>query len=301
MLAEQYCYNQIWEITVCGGGAEGCTTHYEINQVCFTIYTDTGPSGGGPTGPQYGGTFPTGGGGSSTPTPPSPTSTQTLTITDLNTANFVDNPIPKINPQLFINCFDDGKTASVFKMTIYVDQPVANHDDQFRLTGFGIGATGQVIHSGDRFLDVGHTFVGFEKLNTDGSIVRQVMGFYPGSTGVLPGLSSKGVIKNDGGHEYDVSYTITVTQVQFNAALNQLVNDYINKNYRLFNSYSAEYNCTDASLKWLSEAGTYLPNASKGAFINTPGDFGQSLRNIPGNIGISGVAPQSAGVCLGIE
>jgi hypothetical protein len=80
MLAEQFCYSQVWQITVCGGGAEGCTTHYDISQVCFTVYTDTGPSGGGggggnwsglPTGPDYGNMPHGGGGGYNTPPPPS--------------------------------------------------------------------------------------------------------------------------------------------------------------------------------------------------------------------------------------
>ncbi|MFM6954438.1 MAG: hypothetical protein ACKOWL_05580 [Sphingobacteriaceae bacterium] len=53
MLEEQHCYNQVWEITICGGGAEGCTTHNEIDQVCFTMYTDTGNGGGGGIGSGY--------------------------------------------------------------------------------------------------------------------------------------------------------------------------------------------------------------------------------------------------------
>ncbi len=79
MLGEQFCYNQVWEITVCGGGAPGCTTHYEIDQVCFTIYTDTGPSGGGgggwtgtPSPIDYGNLPHGGAGGNNTPPPPPP-------------------------------------------------------------------------------------------------------------------------------------------------------------------------------------------------------------------------------------
>ncbi len=84
MLAEQFCYSQVWQITVCGGGAEGCTTHYDISQVCFTIYTDTGPSGGGggggnwsglPTGPDYGNMPHGGAGGYNTPPPQPPSGT----------------------------------------------------------------------------------------------------------------------------------------------------------------------------------------------------------------------------------
>ncbi len=79
MLAEQFCYSQVWQITVCGGGAEGCTTHYDISQVCFTVYTDSGPSGGGgggwsgtPSPPDYGNMPHGGGGGYNTPPPPPP-------------------------------------------------------------------------------------------------------------------------------------------------------------------------------------------------------------------------------------
>ncbi|MFM6954095.1 MAG: hypothetical protein ACKOWL_03835 [Sphingobacteriaceae bacterium] len=91
MLGEQHCYNQVWEITVCGGGAEGCTTHNEIDQVCFTMYTDTGNGGGGGIGSGYPspidyGFMPHAGGGYNTPPPPT-------NLADIT--NNVTNPLLK--------------------------------------------------------------------------------------------------------------------------------------------------------------------------------------------------------------
>jgi len=130
-----------------------------------------------------------------------------VTDSDLANATFADDGKPGIDPNKYINCFSDGKTASGYKLTIYVTQPVPGSNDQWSPNVIivpmgGVPGGETFITPGGNPLNVGHTFVGFEKDNTDGTSVKQVMGFYPG-----PGLSvnPKGVIKDDSGHPYNVS------------------------------------------------------------------------------------------------
>jgi hypothetical protein len=125
------------------------------------------------------------------------------------------------------------------------------------------------------------------------------MGFYPTPTGFLPGVGSKGVIKDDSGDSYNKSYTINVTASQFNAALSGVINDNTNASYILSNlqlSYS-EYNCTDAAISWMNDAGQNFKASASGAFVNTPGNFGQALDSISGVSATPGKAPQGHGPC----
>lgn len=224
--------------------------------------------------------------------------TQTITSVDVANSVYVDDGRGGIDPNKYINCFNDGKTASGYKLTIYVAQPVPGSNDQWSSNiGAPIGGVPGAetfITPGGNLLNVGHTFVAFEKDNTDGTSVIQVMGFYPG-----PGLSTqpKGIIKDDSGHPYNVSYTANVSATNFNASLTGVVLDNGTSNYVLTNLFGRERNCTDAALSWMSDAGIGLPVASRGAFTNTPGDFGQALRNVSGVSTASGTAPQGHGPC----
>lgn len=235
------------------------------------------------------------GGSSSTTTAPR--------ASDLATAIVVDNGKPKIaDIKKYTDCFNDGKTAQSYTMTIYADQPVAGQSDWFKIvvpTG-GVNTnqfnvpTGVVFQrvNGDNF-DVGHTFVTFEKNNTDGTNVRQTLGFYPSTNPLV----SKGSMEDNSGHSADVSYTINVSKAQFDAGLQKLESDFNSKNYILFNNgLLNEYNCTDAAISWMNAAGASFGNSSSGLFNNTPGTFGQVLRNIQGanknpTTGISGKGP----------
>lgn len=193
----------------------------------------------------------------------------------------------------YMDCFKNG-TGQSYRITIYVDQPVHGQNDQFLVlpiatthpTGLGI-----MVHGVIR--DVGHSFAGFEKINTDGSVARQILGFYPKESGVRP----KGTIKDDSGHPFDVSYTVTLNESQFNLALQGMKNDFEHAYYGLSNINSNQYNCVDAAKSWLGSTGTNLPDAPRGFFKNTPGDFGQALRNQTGADVNKGVAPVSDGPC----
>lgn len=222
--------------------------------------------------------------------------TYALSESDLNNAEFYSDGKPAIDPEKYIHCFNDGKTANNYKLTIYVDQPVNNQNDQWTtvMSLNPLTANGQVIILPGGSVDVGHTFIGFTKNNTDGSSVTQYMGFYPSSAST----NTKGVIKDNSHHSYDLSYTVTVSSTQFNTALASLINDNANSNYRLSSLNSGgEYNCTDAAKAWAAAAGITTPSAARGYFYNTPGDFGQALRSVSGVNTTPGVTGNGSGPC----
>jgi hypothetical protein len=210
---------------------------------------------------------------------------------DFENATLIEDGEKKItNIDKYIDCFNDGKAVSEYKLTFFVDQPIAGTNKQtniIALTGTIAPGNLTLVMAGSSF-DVGHAFVAFEKINTDGSTVRQVLGFYPDSFGPY----SDGVVKDNSGHAYDVSLSRSVTSVEFISALAQVKNDFNNKNYNVLN-----YNCTDAALYWMNAAGANLADKSRGVFKNTPGDYGQELRNISTANKNGGIAPQSKGPC----
>lgn len=228
-------------------------------------------------------------------------SARNISESDVENAKVFDDGKPKIKDiKKYIDCFDDGKLAKSYTMTIFVDQPVNGKSDWFKILEPGVVTnnpygvpTGIIWQTPDgTFFDPGHTFVTFEKNNTDGSNVRQTLGFYPSSDP----FASKGAMEDNSGHEADVSYTISVTKAQFEAALQKVESDFTSKKYVLTNLNSTEYNCTDAALSWMNAAGASFGNSSTGLFKNTPGDFGQVLRNKSGTVlspgkGITGKGP----------
>lgn len=201
----------------------------------------------------------------------------------------VDQNDPKkvTNLQKLLDCFNDNKTASSYKLTLYIDQPFAGSAAPARIsTPYSTGQ--RFTGSNGIALDVGHAFVGFEKINTDGSTVRQVLGFYPGGSPLV----SNGMIKNDEGHSYDVSYTITVSSSQFNTALYDLNETFNGGQYNL--RYN---NCTDEAKGWMNSAGANLSNVSNAVFRNNPGSYGQYIGSLSTSNSTGGNAPSSTGPC----
>lgn len=103
-------------------------------------------------------------------------------------------------------------------------------------------------------------------------------------------------MEDNSGHNADVKYTINVSQAQFQAALQKVESDFNSKSYILTNVLGNEYNCTDAAMSWMNAAGGNFTNSTSGLFNNTPGNFGQVLRNKPGaysnpSAGITGKGP----------
>ncbi|MFC3560832.1 hypothetical protein [Pedobacter jamesrossensis] len=256
----------------------GCSTwelgDYEIERVCYDVWFPDPP-----TNPETPNDPPNNGNG---------VLPDALTYEDMNNATIIDDGVSDITDiDKYLDCFNDGKTAAFYKMTIFIDQPVANSNKQSH--GLLVAPIGNLTLDiyGQTF-DVGHTFISFQKVNTDGTQVQQVLGFYPGGSGIY----SDGTIKDNSGHSYDVSYTMDVNSIEFTSALAQVRNDYFNNEYSVLN-----YNCTDAGLKWMNAADANFSSVSRGIFNNTPGDFGQALRNNPDADGNPGIAPNSKGPC----
>ncbi|WP_367867496.1 hypothetical protein [Pedobacter sp. WC2423] len=216
-----------------------------------------------------------GGGGTSSPSQ--------MSNSDLATAVPVNDGKPKIKDiKKYTGCFNDGKEAKNYTMTIYANQPVPGTTDWYKIVKPGVSTNSYGVPTGiiftrpdGVFFDVGHTFVTFEKNNTDGTNVRQTLGFYPSSNPI----SSKGAMEDNGGHDADVSFTINVTKEQFQAGLKKVESDFATKDYVLTNALSNEYNCTDAAISWMNAAGAKFEDSTSGLFKNTPANFGRALKN----------------------
>ena len=222
------------------------------------------------------------------------TNPDALKVTDIEnmTVNEItEKPIQDIDK--YLDCFNDGKIAAFYKLTIYVDQPVAGTNLQSNIiTVAGPTSNLVLVQAGEKF-DVGHTFVGFQKVNVDGTQVEQILGFYPSADPTTPGIYTKGYIMDNSGHDYDISYSKEVNNIEFTSALAKLKGDFIESNYSVLN-----YNCTDAALKWMNAADSNLSSVPRGIFNNTPGDFGQELRNnYETSNKSSGKAANSKGPC----
>jgi hypothetical protein len=154
---------QVYESTI------GTYEVYVVDTCSSTYIADYGGSGGGTgdIGSYIGGGTGGGAGGQITP----------VLVSDNDIANAIpvlDNR-PQIDPVKFKKCFEDGKTASSFKLTIYIAQPVAGSNDQWSLSS---GSGNKFTTNNNITFNVGHAFVGFEKINIDGTSVSQYMGFY---------------------------------------------------------------------------------------------------------------------------
>jgi len=138
----------------------------------------------------------------------------------------------------YIKCFgsphDNGATYTV---TIAVDLPVDN--DPSKIFNWSDASPG-------------HTFIELYQ-NGAAGLVQQVIGFYPNSPWKTVGggyIASK--VGDDGGHEYQAKYTITVNAAQFANAL-QAAQAYSNFEYNV-----AAFNCSDYALKIFTAAGGQL-------------------------------------------
>jgi hypothetical protein len=194
MLAEQFCYTQVWQITVCGGGVEGCTTHYDISQVCFTVYTDSGPSGGGgggvnwsglPTGPDYGNMPHGGAGGYNTPPPPPPNYLADIT-------NNVTNPCLKAvvqNLKLANMTGKIGQIITALDKNTKVQIKVVDLPELYDQDGVSVAAQFQAdpasangIFSGTLKINI-NTLLPTTKENTASAVIHEIVHAYFAYTG----------------------------------------------------------------------------------------------------------------------
>jgi|GEM_PF-1075655 len=192
-------------------------------------------------------------------------------------------PPPPINITLtfkkYLACFNLSSTTSTFRITIYVQEPAP---------GTGNGTAGPFSPNG------GHAFIGLEQGN-----IRQQIGFYPdqGSSQIAVGLGFEvpSELHNNGQTAVTVSKTYTVTQSQFQNAVN-----YINSYNPSTNQYSLyNYNCTNFVYDVANAAGQSLPHISSASPANaSPGQLGYDLRNHETGINTTQRwAPASKGPC----
>ncbi len=258
--------------------------NYDYTEIYCSGSGESGDSGGNSGGSGGGGSSHTGGhhqgggGTNSNDYRPDITPPAVFTEPELANINFVLNDEPYIaDIKKELACLRNFDKAEKYELTLYVDQPVNGKSDQYRIISTlspPIPTIGNVFTSSNINFEYGHVFVGFRKINIDGSTDQKVLGFYPGEYGPI----SRGVIKDNSGDPYDVSLTVDVTQEQFIGALNRVESDFNQSQYILTNIGSNEYNCVDAALNWFNASGRSYPYTSIGAFKHTPGEFGQHLR-----------------------
>jgi hypothetical protein len=154
-----------------------------------------------------------------------------------------------IDVQKFINCFnaipDAGSTCSI---EIMADIPVDS--DPNKIFNFDSKSPG-------------HTFLNIKKSNGSQS-VSQNIGFYPASgwKTILTNAPIDGKFVDNGQHEYNAGFKLSITPAQLQSALMEMLRDR-NSKYDIDN-----YNCTDWALDVFNAAG---------------GNFQIPLYDIPGN------------------
>lgn len=186
--------------------------------------------------------------------------------------------LPAINLRKYLDCFGINDAKSKYKLTVYVEEPMAGSGK----TAFGT--------------NVGHTFLGLER-TTNGVITRQVVGFYPNVMGT--GWVSSHVADN-GGSKYTVSASWDLTSAGFIDAINGLI-------YASGQGYHiAQNNCTTTVAYVCDAVGLTFPkNESYFPFFTmqglSPGQLGKDIRNhqsSSGNVNTTGGnAPSSKGPC----
>lgn len=136
-----------------------------------------------------------------------------------------------------MNCFGATQlTGNDYTITIAVDLPVDN--DPSKIFNWSDASPG-------------HTFI--EMYKNGGGLVQQVFGFYPDQPWkTVTGNSISAKVADDGGHEYQAMYTVTVSPAQFANAIQAA------KTYATFDYNVASFNCADYALHVFRAAGGQL-------------------------------------------
>jgi hypothetical protein len=141
--------------------------------------------------------------------------------------DFIDKA--KVNPQQYFDCFSSiSNSLATYTISISADLPVDGHPEIFFNWKDG---------------SPGHAFITFTKGNPYDGSVSQSLGFYPNrgwKSIVSTNVISK--IVDDGNHEYQATYIISVTTSEFESAISKFVANK-DKSYNL-----STYNCTDFAL-----------------------------------------------------
>lgn len=135
-----------------------------------------------------------------------------------------------VNIKNVFNCFDlVPDVGASYTMKLCVDVPVnSNPEALLNLSGA---------------VSVGHTFLVLTKTNGDASIT-QSFGFYPGEMPsiMVPSASVPSAIKDNGGHEVNLSFSMSISAAQFGTVQTTAIAD-AGKPYVL-----TGYNCTGYAL-----------------------------------------------------
>ncbi len=178
----------------------------------------------------------------------------------------------RIEPKKYTDCFGTipDNSTTLYTVTISADLPTDGHPEIF-------------YNWDERF--PGHAFVELSKSTPYGGVTQDV-GFYPTSSYKLitlenPTIGSK--LVDDGGHEYQARYTISVTPAQFQAAINAVNAARDSYNVGL-------YNCTDFALDVFNAAGAgfSIPRHSIPGFevdggSNTPQGLYEKINQMKNN------------------
>jgi|GEM_PF-2104675 len=163
--------------------------------------------------------------------------------------------------------FDVNDDSKYYSVQIYVDQPDNGGDRQ------------PIDPNWQKLLDVGHTFIGFNQIKSDDTVVKLKFGFYP-KENVYPRIKdeSPSIIKNDVNHNFEVCREFEVTKAQFASAFNYAKNVFDQKQTYNLN----EYNCTDFAIQVCLQAEINIPDTF-GSWVvgggSNPGDLGEDLRS----------------------
>ncbi len=184
-------------------------------------------SGGSGTSYIYGASGPVGGGGGTIPTMQ------------------IDYEFPEnektIDVKKYLDCFGTVQEAdATYTVTIATDIPVDGDPSRF----FNWSEASP-----------GHTYIELYK-NGDAGLIKQNIGFYPNSSWkTANGYYIPSKMVDNAGHEYNARYSISVTNTQFQAALNAV------QTYSTYDYNIATFNCTDFALEVFNAAGgdLYIP------------------------------------------
>ena len=151
----------------------------------------------------------------------------------ISTETQINNP--RVNLQNIVDCFNAiGDNGAECKITIHSDLPVNN--DPTKFFNFDLGSPG-------------HTWLRFEKSNS-GQTFSQHIGFYPATDWKL--ITSSGPIPgkfvDNGNHEFNASYEVTVTPAQLKVAFTRML-QLQEVQYDIDN-----YNCSDWGLEIFNQA-----------------------------------------------
>ncbi len=132
-------------------------------------------------------------------------------------------PDVSVNPIDHLKCFTDDP-GSTYRLTMSVDQPTADSPEPLNL-----GATFTDKHK------VGHAFLTLTQTQSDGTVIRRSIGFYPASAGDPISPSGPPAFGDDANYgNWDVQVTFNVNGSEMTQIVTY-IQQYGNQNYHLFN------------------------------------------------------------------